>query len=125
MTTARDGRGNLGAGIGFGYGDRVFLTDSEHETYLRRMPVRYARRGLAGIPEVCHVCGEPAVDGNPLQAAHRVPFNAGVRRWRLTPTWLDRPGNLRWAHRQRCNRLVELSEKDIEELVELLRRKSP
>lgn len=92
-----------------GFDGRKFLTDAEYATYCRRLPVRYAAKGAGPKPEVCSVCGHPAAPGNPLQAAHRVPFNAGILRYRLTPDWLDSSENLLWAHRQGCNKKAELS----------------
>lgn len=106
-----------------GFDGRVHLTKAEHQTYLRRMPVRYSRAqfiAAVGPPVVCVACGEPSADGNPLQACHRVPFGEGVRRWRLTPDWLDRPDNLCWAHQKVCNKKVELSPAEVADLLEEL-----
>jgi hypothetical protein len=55
--------------------------------------------------------------GNPLQAAHRIPFNIGIIQYRLTPDWLDRSENLVWPHRQLCNKKVEMSVEQIEATV--------
>ena len=94
-----------------------FLTDAEHTVYCRRLPVRYAAKSAGPKPEVCGVCGGPATPGNLLQAAHRIPFNTGIIQYRLTPDWLDRPENLVWAHRQVCNKKVEMSVEQIEATV--------
>lgn len=73
-----------------------------------------------GTDAVCAVCDDPPTSDNPLQVCHRIPFGEGIRRWRLTPDWLDRPDNLRWAHRKRCNKLVELPQLAAGELVRTL-----
>ena len=99
-----------------GFDGRKFLTDAEHQTYLRRMPVRYVNNKLKGV-DVCYVCGDIAQENNPLQAAHRIPFAVGIIKYRLTPEWLDSTHNLVKAHRKRCNKLAELSEDDIPSLV--------
>ncbi|WP_231637072.1 hypothetical protein [Microbacterium sp. No. 7] len=64
-------RGNVG------FDGRVFLTDAEHQTYLRRRPVRYVRKVIAASNS-CSVCGEDGSAENPLQVAHIVPFGLGV-----------------------------------------------
>lgn len=91
-----------------GFGGRVFLTPEEHATYLRRPPVRYAARGLAPHQDVCEVCGGGVTPDNPLQASHLVPFLDGVRKFWLTPDWLDGPHNLGWAHKRVCNKAAEI-----------------
>ena len=91
-----------------GFDGRVFLTDSEHQTYLRRRPVRYVGKVIP-TSDSCSVCGEDASVENPLQVAHIVPFGLGVVHFKLTPEWLDSAGNLRWAHRRFCNKAAELS----------------
>ena len=112
MTKINDGRDGWR-----GFEGRKFLTDAEHTIYCRRLPVRYAAKSAGPKPEVCGVCGGPATPGNPLQAAHRIPFNTGIIQYRLTPDWLDRPENLVWAHRQVCNKKVEMSVEQIEATV--------
>ena len=97
-----------------GFDGRRFLTDAEYEAYCRRMPVRYAARNMGPKPEVCRVCGQPETRVNPFQAAHRVPFNAGILQYRLTPDWLDSRENLVWVHRRVCNKRVEMSAAQIE-----------
>lgn len=102
-TAVRVGKpGNLG------FDGRVFLTDSEHQTYLRRRPVRYVRKVIPAS-DSCSVCGEVGSVENPLQVAHIVPFGLGVVHFKLTPEWLDSAENLRWAHRRACNKEAELS----------------
>lgn len=98
-----------------GFDGRVFLTVEEHMTYLRRPPVRYARRSIGqfSASETCTVCGKEASLDNPLQAAHRVPFTRGVQQWRLTPDWLDSVSNLVPAHRRKCNKLAEMSDAEL------------
>ena len=100
-----------------GYGDRVWLTPDEWETYRRRPPVRYnaallKKARLRG--DACAHCGTS--DGT-LQLAHRVPFIVGVIQWGLTPDWLDRPENLAMAHRGSCNNALELDDEQIAELL--------
>lgn len=101
---------------------RIFLTDEEHATYLRRGPVRYARKQLGPVGAHCSVCGREAEDGNELQASHRIPFLKGWKIYRLTPDWLDRAENLRWAHRVTCNAAVQLDQEAIEQFVASLPR---
>jgi hypothetical protein len=93
-----------------GFDGRIFLHDYEHETYLRRMPVRYIRHKL---PDCCAVCGKPSEIGNPLQASHLIPFIKGVRQFKLTPEFLDRKENIVSAHRLACNKSAELSDAQI------------
>ena len=99
-----------------GFEGRKFLTDAEHQTYLRRMPVRYVNNKLKGV-NVCYVCGDIARENNPLQVSHRVPFGEGIIKYRLTPEWLDSTHNLVKARRKICNKLAELSVVDIHVLV--------
>ena len=101
----------------YGFDGRMFLTDVEHATYCRRLPVRYAAKGAGPKPKICDICGRPSELKNSLQAAHRIPFNLGVIRYRLTPEWLDRPENLVWAHRQICNKKAEFSSTQIEAML--------
>ena len=100
--TSRSKLGNLG------FDGRVFLTESEHQTYLRRRPVRYVRKVIP-LSRTCSVCGEEDSVENPLQVAHVVPFGLGIVHFKLTPEWLDSPANLRWAHRRACNKKAELT----------------
>lgn len=91
-----------------GFDGRVFLSEAEHQTYLRRRPVRYVRTAIPAS-QSCSVCGHAGSVENPLQVAHVVPFGLGVVHFKLTPEWLDSPGNLRWAHRRGCNKAAELT----------------
>lgn len=100
-----------------GFNGRVFLHDYEHETYLRRMPVRYVRHPKAAI---CAVCGLPDLPANPLENSHLVPFGEGVRTYKLTPDWLDSPQNIVTAHKRSCNKAAELSKSEIEQLTSSL-----
>ena len=102
-----------------GFDGRQFLTDEEYSTYLRRPPVRYSARDAPPKPDCCSVCGKPFSDENPAQVAHRIPFGRGLRRFRLTPEWLDRSDNLVWAHRGKCNKMAELSDDEIFDLLEV------
>lgn len=102
-----------------GFDGRVYLLGSEYETYQRRMPVRYLRHPL---DPVCSVCGKVGTSSNPLQRAHKIPFNLGIKKYRLTPDYLDRIENIVTAHRGICNKSVELSHEDI---VALLKQESP
>lgn len=111
--TATAPSGKLG---NLGFDGRVFLTDAEHQTYLRRRPVRYVRKMIAAS-ESCSVCGERGTIENPLQVAHIVPFGLGVVHFRLTPEWLDSPDNLRWAHRRVCNKAAELTLSQVREVL--------
>ena len=91
---------------GKGFDGRVFLTDAEHETYMRRMPVRYVRHKKAAM---CCVCGLSGTVANPLENAHRIPFGLGVRKFKLTPDYLDSAENIVTAHRAICNKACEMS----------------
>jgi len=98
-----------------GFDGRIFLTECEHDTYCRRLPVRYAAKNLGVKLGICSVCGRPATKENPLQAAHRIPFGAGIINFWLTPDWLDGPHNLVWAHKLTCNKKAEIPTKEIAE----------
>lgn len=93
---------------------RIRLLDSEYETYMRRMPVRYIKHPMGRL---CSVCGLPATDANPLQRAHLIPFSIGIRKYRLTPDYLDRAENIVTAHRMECNKLAELSAEEIQQIL--------
>jgi hypothetical protein len=88
-----------------GFDGRTFLTQAEWQTYCRRVPVRRTDKQKDGH---CHLCGEPATDGNPLQNAHVIGFIRGVIDLGLTPEFLDSHTNLVTAHRARCNKATEL-----------------
>ena len=98
-----------------GFEGRIFLTSAEHETYLRRMPVRYLRQPLQ---PVCAICGKGPTGDNPFERSHRVPFGLGVRRFKLTPDWLDSDHNIVTAHRKGCNKAAELSEEVVARFVD-------
>ena len=97
---------------------RVFLTTAEWETYLRRMPVRYIKRHHSAT---CHLCGLPSEEGNPLQHSHLIPFNSGVKKYKLTPDFLDSEHNIVSAHRSGCNKGVEMAPDEIEDFVATLK----
>lgn len=103
-----------------GFGGRIFLTEQEHETYCRRLPVRYPAKNLTTPRDTCSKCGGPASPTNPLQAAHIVPFGVGIIRFWLTPEWLDGSHNLIWAHKLRCNKECEVA---VDEIPKYLKRK--
>jgi hypothetical protein len=90
-----------------GFDGRIFLTKEEWQTYRRRKPVRYVRDRVKSVPRACEVCGNTGNEKNPIQAAHRVPFTLGVIIFGFTPDWLDRPENLAWACRTKCNKQLE------------------
>jgi len=96
-----------------GFDGRTFLTAQEHETYCRRMPVRYAAKNLTTARDICFKCGGLASPKNPIQVAHIVPFGVGITRFRLTPEWLDGSHNLVWAHKRGCNKGCEISVNEI------------
>lgn len=86
-----------------GFDDRVFLTEQEWQTYLRRPPVRYIshKKGAA-----CEACGSTS---NPLEHSHVIGFLMGVKLLALTPDWLDRRENIRTGCRGACNASFQLS----------------
>jgi hypothetical protein len=92
-----------------GFDGRVFLNETEWQTYLRRKPVRYIRKKKR---EVCEVCGHAGSPDNPLQHAHIISFDVGVIELALTPDYLDQDTNIRTAHRTVCNQNSELNLRD-------------
>lgn len=102
----------------FGFDDRIYLTDYEYATYLRRPPVRYASKNIKMHSDICEICGERFTEDNPAQVSHKIPFLKGVMNFRLTPDFLDSPENLVWAHRKLCNKKAELSDKEIIQVLE-------
>jgi hypothetical protein len=88
-----------------GFGGRVFLDEPEWLTYCRRKPVRYIRRPRASV---CWLCGSPGSGDNPLQSAHKIPFEVGVIDLGLTPDFLDSEKNIVTACRRTCNKQSEL-----------------
>lgn len=93
-----------------GFDGRKFLFDYEHQTYLRRMPVRYVKHPKTGL---CSVCGLPAEVSNPLENSHLIPFGVGIRTYKLTPDYLDSVDNIVTAHKKTCNKSVELDHESI------------
>jgi hypothetical protein len=96
-----------------GFDGRTFLSEEEWRTYLCRPPVRrcyidFQKVQGTGRNNRCTVCNGPDSPENPLQAAHVINALSGVRYFALTPDFLDHPDRLAWAHRQGCNRKVEL-----------------
>jgi hypothetical protein len=92
-----------------GFDGRIFLTEAEWRTYLRRKPVRYIRRPKAAA---CKICGEGPKDENPLQSAHLIGFDFGIVQLALTPEFLDGESIIVTAHRTRCNMEAELNLED-------------
>jgi hypothetical protein len=92
--------------MGTGFGDRIFLTEQEWNTYIKRAPVRYLKRKKN---KVCEVCGEPPTEDNPLQMSHKIGFMVGVTKLGLTPDYVDRDENIVAAHRKGCNSHAELT----------------
>lgn len=88
-----------------GFDNRIFLTEEEYNTYSRRMPVRYIKHKKQAL---CCVCGEKGSTDKPLENAHVIGFRYGILELKLTPDFLDRPENIKTAHRGRCNAAVEL-----------------
>jgi hypothetical protein len=93
-----------------GFDGRMFLTEEEWRTYLRRQAVRYPNQSYKD--RFCGVCGKVGTGDNPLQLAHRISFYHGIRYLALTPEFLDSRPNLMTAHRQKCNKSVELGFQD-------------
>ena len=93
-----------------GFDGRIFLTEAEYQTYLRRMPVRYIRKKHA---PVCAVCGLPGTTDNPLQHSHLIGFHRGITRFGLTPDYLDGHNNIVSAHRTTCNAKAEMSDAEV------------
>ncbi len=100
-----------------GFDGRVFLEDYEWATYARRMPVRYIKKTHDNC---CAVCGKPGTADNPLQHSHRIGFNVGIKKFGLTPDFLDSHNNILSAHRKSCNQAVEMSEQQVLEFIKEL-----
>ena len=88
-----------------GFDGRIFLTQSEWETYLREYPVRYTNRRLL-LGSQCLICNQ--IKDAPLQLAHKIPFMSGVRYLALTPDFLNSENNLITTHKGSCNNKAEL-----------------
>ena len=101
-----------------GFDGRIFLLDAEYDTYMRRMPVRYIRHKVSNV---CTICGKEGTKDNPIEKAHRIPFNKGIKTYRLTPDFLDRQENIVAAHRQICNKSAELTDQQILEILSPLK----
>lgn len=101
-----------------GYGDRVWLSVEEWQTYRKRVAVRYPQKSRPDVEardgDHCSVCGKRDDEGERrIQLAHRVPFRIGVVDWGLTPDWLDDVNNLCLAHQGACNNKAEIRKKEI------------
>ena len=70
-------------------------------------PARNVRRNAGPKPKLCPVCGLPETREKPFEVAHKIPHTAGVRAG-FTPEYLGRRENLIWAHRGKCNDMVEI-----------------
>jgi hypothetical protein len=88
-----------------GFDGRIFLKESEWETYRRRKPVRYLKKPKNNLCEVCH---KIATDDNPIQNAHIIGFEIGVICLGLTPEYVDGHDNIVSAHKKKCNKEAEL-----------------
>ena len=98
----------------FGFDGRMFLTEAEHSTYLRRMPVRYVKHKKSLL---CCVCGKPGTKESPIENAHKIGFRDGIVRYWLTPDYLDREENIASAHRGACNSAVEWTHEQVQEFL--------
>ena len=98
-----------------GFDGRIFLTESEWRTYLRRMPVRYIKKTKQAV---CEICGRAPDDGNELQNAHKIGFGIGIAEFAFTPDFLDGDHNIVTAHKRICNRKAELSFDEIKKHLE-------
>lgn len=97
-----------------GFEGRVFLTEAEHSTYLRRLPSRVNHKHRK---ELCEVCHKPAAPGNPLETSHVIPFAVGVVQFKLTPEFLDGAHNLKTAHKKMCNKAVEVDKEGAKKII--------
>lgn len=70
-------------------------------------PARNVRRNAGPKPKLCPVCGLPETREKPFEVAHKIPHTAGVRAG-FTPEYLGCRENLVWAHRGKCNDMVEI-----------------
>jgi hypothetical protein len=95
-----------GVHYNLGFGQRIFLTSAEWNTYRLRKPVRYIKRSHG---KSCAVCGEPEAATNPLEHSHQISFEIGVICLGLTPDYVDSPRNIVSAHKKNCNKASELT----------------
>lgn len=94
------------------FDEEIFLKEEQWLTYIEEgMPVRYIRKDKNNL---CNICGLLATKDNPLQNAHIIPFQHGVRRFGLRPKFLNHHLNIITAHRKICNRKAELNDNQIE-----------
>ena len=107
-------KGNIMSWVGFS--GRKYLFDYEHETYLKRPPVRYSARNVI-LKSTCEICGGKETVDNKFQISHKIPFIKGIIDYKLTPDFLDSPEYLMTAHRKICNKKAEMSESDIIEFL--------
>ena len=89
----------------------AFLTPSDHAAFCRWDVPRRNVRGKIEKGGACFVCGKPApkCEGH---VSHRVPYRLGIKKYGLTPAWLNRPENLVWAHIT-CNGHAEIPDAEI------------
>lgn len=59
------------------------------------------------------LCKKPPTKDNPLEHSHKIPFLKGVREFGFTPDYLDGPDNIVSAHKRKCNKHVEMDNKEI------------
>lgn len=98
-----------GLNVNAGFDGRVFLSQSEWETYLKRKPVRYIKKKKVSL---CEICLKEAEENNPIQNAHIIAFGLGVAYLALTPEYVDSDLNIISAHRKSCNNQAELNIED-------------
>ena len=58
-----------------GFDNRIFLTEEEWRTYIRRKPARYIKYKKK---QICEVCGELGTIEKPLENAHIIGFDMGI-----------------------------------------------
>lgn len=96
----------------------MFLSEESWITYTTiRMPVRYISKIKT---KSCQICGNLPELNNPLQNAHIIGFNMGIKKLGLSPVFLDGDDNIISAHRKICNKKAELS---YEASVDLIKNK--
>lgn len=96
--------------------DRVFLTLAERRIFGRwGVPVRYVNDRLSALGATCAFCGKPSET-----VAHRIPYQKGILRYSLTPSYLNRDQNLVATCRE-CNKKAEWTDEQVSAHIEILR----
>ena len=93
-----------------GFGDRIFLTKIEWQTYLKMMPVRYIKKKKE---DFCEICGKKPTKENPFESSHIIAFRTGAVDFALTPDFLDKDSNIVTAHKRICNQSAEIDRSEI------------